>query len=254
MPPSDTDAAHRTLRVLTYNVRRCLGIDGRYSPDRIAGVIEECAPDVVALQELDSGRLRSGGVDQADIIARALGFEHVHFHPALRHGEELYGDALITRQPSRLVHAGVLPGVTAWRTLEPRGALWIALPQGGQDIQILNTHFGLGPRERIAQARAMLGPSWLGHDACRAPVVLLGDFNSLPGGRVYRALSARLLDANRGGAASFPTRRPLIRIDHVFVSQDIAVRAARVHRSPLARAASDHFPVQADLTLPGAGA
>ncbi|MGX5733305.1 endonuclease/exonuclease/phosphatase family protein [Bosea thiooxidans] len=251
MPHPAPDAAKTALRVLSYNVRRCLGLDRRYSPQRIAQVIAECSPDVVALQELDVGRLRSGGVDQAQAIARELGFGHLHFSPALRHGEELYGDALLTRQPSRLVRTGTLPEVPNWRKLESRGAVWIALPRGGTELQILNTHFGIGRRERIAQARALLGPSWLDHPDCRAPVVLLGDFNSLPGGRVHRALSMRLHDANRGGPATFPTVRPLFRIDHVFASDDLTVRSVKVHRSPLASVASDHFPVYADLALEG---
>ena len=46
---------------MTYNVRRCLGLDGRLWPERIAETIVECDPDVIALQELDVGRARSLG-------------------------------------------------------------------------------------------------------------------------------------------------------------------------------------------------
>ncbi len=92
---------------MTYNVHRCRGRDRQYSPQRIADVIASAKPDVVALQELDVGRARSGGVDQAEMIAAALGMR-AQFHPALKVMEELYGDAILTACPSRLVKAGAV--------------------------------------------------------------------------------------------------------------------------------------------------
>jgi endonuclease/exonuclease/phosphatase family metal-dependent hydrolase len=242
-------APDRPLRVLTYNVRRCLGVDGRYSPERIADVIAECEADIVALQELDVGRLRSGGVDQASVIARRLGIDHVHFHPALKQGDELYGDAILTRSRSRLVRAGTLPSPVAWRRVETRGAVWAALE--GSGLQVINTHLGLGRRERRLQAAELLGAEWLGQTEQAAPLVLLGDFNSMPGGRVYRAVCRDMRDANAGGRPTFPTFRPILRIDHIFVSPVVTLAGAQVHRSALARIASDHFPLHADLILPG---
>ena len=57
------------LRILSYNVHRCLGIDGQLSPARIAEVIASCEADIVALQEIDVKRARTRGVDQAQAIA-----------------------------------------------------------------------------------------------------------------------------------------------------------------------------------------
>jgi endonuclease/exonuclease/phosphatase family metal-dependent hydrolase len=236
------------LRVLTYNVRRCLGADGRLDPERIAAVIAACRADVVALQELDVGRARSGGIDQAEAIAAHLGMRS-HFHPAMRLMEELYGDAILTALPSRLVRADALPGPA---DREPRGALWAAITAGDTEVQVVTTHLGLHRHERRAQAEALLGPAFLGDPACRDPVVLLGDFNALPGSSVHRRLAARLPDAQGRGAwlrPTFPARLPLLRIDHVFVSRGIAVRAVRPLGGRLARVASDHLPLVADLDL-----
>ena len=69
-----------TLRVMTYNVHSCIGMDGRLSTSRIARIIAQCRPDVVALQELDVGRGRTGGIDQAHAIAQELEMEF-HFFP-----------------------------------------------------------------------------------------------------------------------------------------------------------------------------
>ena len=62
----------RHFRLLTYNVHRCLGTDRVISPHRIATVIAATGADVVALQELDVNRARSGHVDQAQLIAALL--------------------------------------------------------------------------------------------------------------------------------------------------------------------------------------
>ena len=134
-------------RILTYNVHRCLGTDGRLSPERIADVIAAYEPDVVALQELDVGRLRSGGVDQAHAIARALGM-HVHFHASLRVLEEQYGNAILTHRPSQLVKAEALPGLG--EAPEPRAA------GGAMGLRPARRHRGAGDQHpsRPSPARA----------------------------------------------------------------------------------------------------
>ena len=240
------------LRILTYNVRRCYGLDGRYAPERIAEVIAESEPDVVALQELDVNRLRSGGIDQAVAIASALRM-NVHFHPAMRVVEELYGDAVLSALPLRLVKADALPGVFRRPHREPRGALWAEVEVEGTPVQIINTHFGLLPGERMKQAEALLGPHWLGHEACREPLILVGDFNSVPSSRSYRKLASRLRDAQaRPGIRpypTFPSRWPLLRIDHVFVSEAVEIEDVRTVRSAASRVASDHVPLCVDLRI-----
>src|SRR5690348_7364154 len=127
---SQVSGIYELPRALTYNVHRCLGLDGRLSPGRVAQVIAACHPDIVALQELDVRRVRSGGIDQAHTIAQELGM-HMHFHPALGVAEELYGDAILTAQRARLVQAGPLPGLPRGWGFEPRGALWASIQVDG---------------------------------------------------------------------------------------------------------------------------
>jgi endonuclease/exonuclease/phosphatase family metal-dependent hydrolase len=234
-------------RILTYNVHRCIGVDRRLDVGRIADVIAALEPDIVALQELDVGRARTGGVDQAHEIARRLDMA-CHFNAALRVEEEQYGDAILTSYPERLVKAGPLPGLDGALRLEPRGALWIAVEIDGVEAQIINAHFGLAPPEQRRQAAALAGPDWLGREDCRAPVILLGDFNATGASVVYRTLSARLLDARRRAflrqpSSTFPSAFPLLRIDHVFVSHDVDVIEVAAPYGPLDRVASDHLPL-----------
>jgi len=251
--PAARRSIRAMLRIMTYNVHRCVGVDRKLDVGRVAAVIAQARPDIVALQELDVGRLRTGGVDQAHALAARLGMAF-HFNAALKVEEEQYGDAILTSGDLTLVKAGALPGSNALRRLEPRGALLVDIAIGGRRLQVLNTHLGLVPHEQRAQARALAGPEWLGGPLRRDPIVLLGDFNATPHHSVYRTLAATLGDARktdqtRGPCPTFPSRFPVLAIDHVFVSGGIAVKAVRAVTAPLARLASDHLPLLVDLEL-----
>ena len=232
------------LKVLTYNVHSCRGRGGRPDPGRIAEVIASAAPDVIALQELDVGRARTGGVDQAHEIAQHLKMD-AHFHPALHVEEEKYGDAILTALPSRLIRAGPLPSIG-----EPRGAIWVEIELGDTRVQVVNTHFGLRSRERLVQAQTLAGEEWLGSLACTLhPAILAGDFNAVPRSRAYGFLARGLSKASLGMPArpTFPARFPLLRLDHVFTNTRARILNCVVIGTPLARRASDHLPLLATV-------
>ena len=234
------------MRLVTYNVHRCVGIDRRLDVERIAGVIAELEPDIVCLQELDVGRARTGGVDQARAIADHLSMA-VRFHPAMRIEAEEYGDAILTRHPETLMRVGALPTVRGVPGLEPRGALWVRVNVEGVDINVLTTHLGLVPREQRLQAAALVGKEWLGHPDCKGPTLLAGDFNATSITRPYQTLARNHADCQRQlglkpTLKTFPSGFPAIRIDHVFVSPEIRITGVRAPFSPLSRMASDHLP------------
>lgn len=237
------------LRILTYNIHSCRGSDGHYLPERIARVLAACRPDVIALQEVDVGRARSNRHDQAHRIARLLQMDH-HFHPSFQVQEEQYGNAILSRLPMVAVKAGGLPS-----RLEPRGALWVTVEWQGRQWQIVNTHLGLTPAERHRQLQALLSAEWLGHPLCSDPRVLCGDLNAPPRSALCRRLANRLQDAVREAQrrqvrATFPSRLPLVRLDHIFVGPGIRVSQAEVPASPLARTASDHLPLVVEVSFP----
>lgn len=241
-------ARRDTLRLVTYNVHGCVGTDGRLSPRRIARVLAACDPDVVALQELDVGRSRSGGRDQAREIARELGMS-CEFHASLEVAGERYGNAVLSRFPLRVIKAGPLPQRPR-RPAEPRGALWVEVGSEGQAFQVLVTHLGLANDERLGQVEALLGPEWLDSPLRRGPLLLCGDLNAGPRTRAYRLAAARLRDAaGRRPRPTFPSRLPLVRIDHVFTTEDVEVVRAEVVRTALTAAASDHLPLTVELRL-----
>ncbi|MDJ0869501.1 MAG: endonuclease/exonuclease/phosphatase family protein [Myxococcota bacterium] len=254
--PSRPRDGERTLRLVTYNVHSCVGLDGKLSPERIARVLARLDPDVVALQELDVGRARTGGIDQAELIARELEMM-LHFHPTVTVEEEQFGDAILSRLPTTRVHAGPLPGLPGRPDREPRGALWVRVEAGGRELQVINTHLGLSARERGRQVDALLGPEWLGHPDCSAHRVLCGDLNALPWFPVCRRLGRVLRDCQNGLREHRPrrtwgSRLPVGRIDHVFADRSLAVVRVEVPATELTRVASDHLPVVVDLRLPDA--
>ena len=245
--------SEETFRVMTYNVHGCRGLDGKLSPSRIARVIARENPDVVALQEIDVGRARSGFVDQAREIADWLAMRF-HFHPAFEIEDEQYGLALLSHYPLRLIQSKQLPGLPSHPGLEPRGAQWAAVDYHGREVHLVNTHLGLRAAERRRQIAALLGNEWLGKLDQDDPLIICGDMNALPASFVHRNICTRLQDAQDHSIHHRPRgtlygRFPIGRIDHVFVSSHFQVNGVLVPSTALTRVASDHLPLCAEVVL-----
>jgi endonuclease/exonuclease/phosphatase family metal-dependent hydrolase len=231
-----------------------MGMDRQRSEARIAEVIAEMSVDVVALQELDLGRRRSAGADQTKMIAAQLGW-YSHFHPAMRRDDEHYGNAILSRYRLSFRRAVELPGRPPFFCRENRAAIEVEIETDLGKVHIINTHLGLGWRERFVQAQLFTTAERRAAIASDIPVILLGDFNSLRGSRPHRTLNRHLRDVREliratGPIRTFPTRFPLLGIDHIFVNSAVQPLSLTVHRSPLARIASDHFPLIAEFVLP----
>ena len=229
---------------MTYNVHSCVGLDFQRSEKRIADVIRSFDPDIVALQELDLGRRRSGSVDQTKIIAEDLGFDRF-FSPAMSRGEEHYGDAILSRWPIQRKITMELPSEKAFLFRESRGALRVEIETPLGRVNVVNSHFGLGAAERRDQAGALI--KWIDEIPKTEPTILLGDFNSLPGSAAYRVLAGAMRDASRahgrGNRPTFPTFLPVFALDYIFVNCACEVRGVSVGAGSAARLASDHFPL-----------
>ncbi|MGI9089150.1 MAG: endonuclease/exonuclease/phosphatase family protein [Chthoniobacterales bacterium] len=239
------------MRVATYNVHGCVGLDRRRSETRIAEVIADLSLDLIGLQELDLGRKRSAGAEQARLIAEQLGWHHL-FQPAMRRADEQYGNAIISRYPLTLRAAIVLPGEGSWYCRETRVALWASAQTPAGPVHVGNTHFGLGRAERFLQARALT--DFVSAQPAAEPLLLLGDFNSRRRSRALDLLRTKLRDLRTllpaaGPCRTFPTRWPTLAVDHIFVNAALRPVSISVARSSLARVASDHFPLVAELAL-----
>ena len=237
------------LRIITYNIHRCIGGDRKISPERISDVISVYQPDIVALQEVDFGQSRPALYDQAAIIAARLNFQTIWIE------RERCGNAILSRYPMKMVKAGGLHRPRRWHTLARRGALWVEVEAFGTRIQIINTHLGLTPASRLNQARVLIGQEWLNSPDCRPPVILCGDFNTQSGSTVFRLLEGRLKNVEKSEVnghieKTWPSSHPLLSFDHMFISGDLAVEEVRVPADGAVRIASDHLPLFVQLRLP----
>ena len=250
-PPAIESNNRHQVRVMTYNVHSCVGMDGKLSPARIAKLISRLDVDVVAIQEVDVGRKRSKQVDQAQLIASHLTMNH-HFHATWQIEEESYGIAVLSRLPMHLVKSGLLPSSKDHR--ERRCVIWVEVELGnGKKCQILNTHLSLYPRERLRQAQALTSEEWIGTAVQRGATIVCGDFNAAPGSRGYGQITKVLEDAHQIAIGdtkrTFMSLRPVARIDHIFCSSDVTPVTATVVNSKLAQIASDHLPLVANMRL-----
>jgi endonuclease/exonuclease/phosphatase family metal-dependent hydrolase len=245
------DAAVYRLKVMTYNIHSCIGIDGKIRPERIISVIRSCRADVIALQEVDANRRRSRGHEQARMIAEALAMSH-HYYAVSDWNGEQYGLAIISRYPLEHVQSGHLTPIDHAHRSEARGALWVKLTTPAGVVNVVNTHFGLRREERQRQAEILLGDDWLGQIRTAEPIILCGDLNDGPKSLVCKSFGRRLVDVacrlpNHRPRATFISTMPLRRLDYIFASDHFSVNAVRQPRTPTAKLASDHLPVCAEL-------
>ena len=254
VPEHPGDRYDMPIRVMTYNIHSCVGIDGKIRPERVARVINHFNPDIVAVQEVDAHRPRSRSHDQAELIAHHLRMSHV-FHAMFEEEKERYGIAVFARYPFRILKAAHLTPASPRLFREARGAIWLKMePEGRPAFHFINTHLGLGREERRKQAEVLLGGEWLGGIGEDEPVILCGDFNTGPRSPVFRRLQTRLRDVQLAAAghkprATFSSVKPLLRIDHVFVSRHFSIEGIERPDTPTAVMASDHLPLCVELTL-----
>lgn len=238
-------AVERTLRVMTYNVHGCGGMDGKVSTSRIARVIAHYEPDIVALQECYGAKKG----DQLRAIAAELKAQY-HFPADLHLEQDDYGNAILSTHPMRLVKQGPLPTLPAGKPIEIRGAHWVALSLGGVEVNLVNCHLGLFSLERQRQAEALMGKEWLAN--VQGPHILLGDFNAFPSSSCYRILAERLHESQDAVAGHKPRntfwgRYPVSRIDHIFSSRELKTLDVEIPRTHLTQLASDHLPLLAEI-------
>ena len=230
----------RRLRVMTYNIHRGRGIDRRMDLGRVADVIASFEPDVVALQEVDIGRMRSGRVDQASDLGKRLGMDMV-FCPCIEWGDgERYGIATLTKLPIASTRQIKLP--MHYRS-EPRSSLITMLEWGeGHVVEVINTHLSILFKERPGQVAAIAAA--MANEA----LIVAGDFNMTPWSPAYRALRRdSFLHSATRFARTWPAYAPFMPLDHILYRGQVDVVRASAWTGGPARTASDHLPVVVEL-------
>jgi endonuclease/exonuclease/phosphatase family metal-dependent hydrolase len=236
--PVRAEAAAPGLVVATYNVHSCVGVDRRYDPDRVARVLHELGADIVGLQEVTARPRRAGMIDQRTCFAAATGLAAVPEAPA-RDSRSRFGNALLTRFP---VHALRHIDLSI-AGFAPRGAIDAELVVDGRRLRVVVTHLGLRAAERRLQIRRLL-EALAAHPGSAEATVVMGDLNEWRG----RRGGIPALDRRLGRAPvrrTFPSWLPVLPLDRIYAAGTAKLGAVSVHRSALARMASDHLPLRA---------
>lgn len=239
----------RLIRVATYNIHKCRGLDRRVQPERIAEVLNEVNADIVALQEVAGLDSQASDRNQVRAIAESLSLVFCTGSNRRVHGAG-YGNALLSRFP---ITEHRNHNLTWWR-YEPRGCLEAEIEFGnkrsGQAVRIYNVHFGTGLFERPYQADSLM--RYVDHGR-PAPRIIMGDFNEWSRGRATRLLSARFKTAEPrhafGRMRTYPGVLPLVNLDHIYYDSAVELIEMKLHRSRLALIASDHLPLVADFRV-----
>ena len=226
-----------SLQVATWNIHMAVGLDGRRDLFRTAQVIRQLGPDLIALQEVDNQH-RAAQPDDLEQLQLLTGLRLVA-GPTMQRPTGDYGNALLTRLPVLEVERFDLS--VARR--EPRGLLIVHLDWQGERLQVAVTHLGLRPAERRAQVKRMIG--YL-ETPVRRPLLLMGDLNEwFTWGRPLRWLRSHFGPFR--SPATFPSRRPLLRLDHILADPPQRLGPVQAARTPEARQASDHLPLVSNL-------
>lgn len=221
------------MRLASYNIRKAVGLDRRRNPRRVLDVINQLGADVVVLQEADK-RL---GARPAALPASLIEAE-TDLTPAPLAGNDVslgfHGNSILVRRglkvsaPRRID----LPG------LEPRGAVAVDVDDR---LHVVGVHLGLLRRSRQAQISALLrvvADSDL-------PTAILGDFNEWSPHLGLEGLSHHFRVYAPG--LSFHAARPVAALDRVALSDELELKHAGVEEGTLARVASDHLPIWAEI-------
>ncbi len=229
-----------SLRIATYNLQKCVGLDLRRRPDRSLTVLEATGAELAVLQEADK-RLPPRPAALPHEMAEANGWQVADLGEP---GGSLgwHGNAFLFRGETRVIDTGhiEMPG------LEPRGAIRVDLATPIGPLRVVGTHLGLIRRFRLLQLatirRALDAlPDW--------PTLIAGDFNEWGDTQAcqgqlgpYRILPSR---------GSFPAPRPIAALDRFAIGPGLAATPPGIHTAQPARIASDHLPVWIDLRVAG---
>jgi endonuclease/exonuclease/phosphatase family metal-dependent hydrolase len=230
-------STHTYSQYLTRSWRHLVPVPSRMvNLDGIARILTDY--DLVGLQEVDAGSLRSGFVNQVKYLAAYAGFEHVCDQSNRKIGMiSQHGNALLSRIRPDGITEHKLPGL-----IPGRGVLEVRFGSGADALHVLILHMALGRRGRLRQIEFL---AELVRD-CRH-VILMGDLNCPSDSREMAVLleSAGLCEPEPG-LLTFPSWRPDRQLDHILVSPSIMVERVEV----LDHIYSDHLPIAMEVRLP----
>lgn len=232
--PEDENGSSLTVKILSYNVKNCQGMDGVISYQRVADVIKRIDAEVVALQELDSATQRSKGVVVLDELARLTGM-YKTYGASIDYQGGKYGIGILTKEKPLSWKRVPLPGRE-----EPRSLLIVEL----KDFVIGCTHFSLTEEDRLSSAY-IVSNSFKNYSK---PVFLAGDLNATPESSVIQSIENYYSILTKTSSPTSPSNNPSKCIDYILGLKvngtSYTTTRTVVEQEPVA---SDHLPVWAEI-------
>jgi endonuclease/exonuclease/phosphatase family metal-dependent hydrolase len=216
-------AAHSddVLRVFLYNIQHGRGMDGEVNIRRIANVIQEKDPHLVALNEVDVNVDRSGNIDIMDMLSKYLDMDPVFYQNIPHQGGE-YGNGILTKLPlvsSQNLHLDMPDGG------EQRGLLQTTVYFNDIRIAFMTTH--LDNRSSNNRQSGVEQIIEVKQNYSGLPVIMTGDFNAIPDDDIIKKMRAHFTDVwdERGSGPGYtipvPASRADRRIDYIFYSNNL---------------------------------
>lgn len=224
------------LRLLCYNVHKCVGLDDKYSPERIAKIIKDNDVEAVALQELDSMTTRQP-VYVLGELAKLTGM-YPTFGPAIDFQGGKYGIGVLTKQKPISTRRVPLPCRS-----EPRLLLIVEL----QDYYFCSTHLSLHEADRITSMGIIISEL----SKLNKPVIIAGDFNDTRNSKAMKLLASEFYVFPKGGNANtFPADKPKSEIDFMALYTGKGAKATVKNHTVLnCPVESDHRPIFAKVLV-----
>jgi endonuclease/exonuclease/phosphatase family metal-dependent hydrolase len=238
------------LRVLTYNIHKCIGgVDRKYEPSRVVDVIRRLDVDVLMLQEVDAGVTRSRKDVQVELLGEELGLPHrTWFANVDVRGGGQYGNAVLSRYP--IIESTNIDLTLKWKKARSvlHSVLRVRHDNVDRTVHVFNMHLGLARYERRIQLQRFLDSHPFAHLHHETPVVVGGDLNDVYGG-LGELLSPSGFRGIERRPLTFPAWGPMRALDAIFVRGDLDFLRLSRCDTDLARRASDHRPLVAEIKL-----
>ena len=228
------------IRVASYNIRKCVGLDRKRRPDRILKILNEINADIVALQEVDRRTGFRETTIPRDMIERETNLKVIEI--ATRPDSiGWHGNAIFVRKDTEVMveRRHDIPA------LEPRGAISADVVIDGIHLRIVGMHLSLFRSYRRQQIRTVTRQ--IQRLNAKIPTLTMGDLNEWKLLGSLEEFGSEYEIATPG--PSFHSSRPVASLDRIILHNDLKLLKGGVHYSDLSRVASDHLPIYADIKV-----
>ena len=237
----------KEYKIMSYNIQSCKDyITKEFNPNTVANVIKQYNPDIVGLNEVRGMPIKPtthpSWFDQIGTLAQLTNMPYFYFGKAITL-DGPYGNAILSKYPLNNIKTILIPDPL----IKDEDAFYESrciISCECENFHLLITHIGLAKSEQINGINKLFEVI----ETIDNPIILMGDFNMTPDNKLIKKLSERLIDTSnkfKEPLLSFPSINPTIKIDYIFISNNIELIEADIPQI----VASDHFPHYAKIKI-----